>query len=79
MSTPVPPLQARLEALNTFLEVWIHDTVLEDIATELTCTEADALDNLLRACGEYVAAEALIAAHAEGDDEGDEHYGMDHP
>ena len=72
MSTP--PIQAKLEALDTFLEVWTADVLLEDIATQLTCTEADALDNLLRASGQYAAAESLISSHAEGDDEGDQHF-----
>lgn len=66
--------QARLEALADFLSIWTADTLLEDIATSLSCSEADALDNLLRASGLYDDAEALISAHAEVDDEGDDHY-----
>lgn len=48
-----------------------------DQATAFTCTEADALADLLRAAGHTNTAAVFIEAHAEGDDEGDDHYDAD--
>lgn len=64
----------RRMAVLDFLEVWLNDTLLEDIATQLTCSEADALADLLRAYEHPEDVERLLSAHAEGDDEGDSHY-----
>lgn len=71
-----PPLQRRLEATGDFLDIWTTDTLLEDIATSLSCMEVDALANLLIAYDMNEDAEALILAHSLGDDEGDEHFGL---
>ena len=60
--------------LDHFIEVWSAGDLLEDIASALTCTEADALADLLRTSNHPDSADGLIAAHAEGDDEGDEHF-----
>lgn len=40
----------------------------------LTCYEANTLAGWLTSIGENKAAETLLAGHAAGDDEGDEHY-----
>jgi hypothetical protein len=61
------------EALNTFLNVWSEGPA-GDIAQALTCTEADALAQLLSATGFDDAAEAWIDAHSLSDEEGDAHY-----
>ncbi len=64
----------RRMAVIDLLEVWTNDTLLEDIATQLTCKEADALADLLRAYHYEDEAASLLSAHAEGDDEGDKHW-----
>lgn len=64
----------RRMATIDFLEVWTNDTLLEDIASQLTCSEANALADLLRAYNYPEDADAMLSAHAEGDDEGDEHF-----
>jgi len=48
--------------------------VLGDIATKLTCTEANALAEFVAAWITPEFAQEFLAAHAEGDDEGDLHY-----
>lgn len=60
-------------ALDTFLEVFSAWT-LGDLGPHLTCTEADALANLLNAAGRPDLAEALSEGHAAEDDAGDAHY-----
>ena len=40
-----------------------------------TCTEIDTIADALRACGFEADADTIVAAHAEGDEEGDDHYG----
>ena len=44
-----------------------------DQATGFTCTEIEAVADLYRANGDDYTADAIIEAHAEGDDEGDDH------
>lgn len=41
-----------------------------------TCMEIESLADLCRACGDDATAETIIAEHARGDDEGDQHFGM---
>ena len=62
------------ETLENFAEVWGDPYLLDDIGTSLSCTEAEALAALLRELGKDGSAVSLIDAHAEGDDEGDEHF-----
>jgi hypothetical protein len=45
-----------------------------EVATALACSEVTALAALLTALGRPDLAAAWIDAHAEGDDEGDEHH-----
>jgi hypothetical protein len=65
--------QQQLDAVVKFFNTWGSDT-LGDIATSLTCTEAEAMADLLRAFGHERTAEWFIKDHAAGDDEGDLHY-----
>ena len=64
-------------ALEEFAQVWSDPYLYDDIGTALACREADALASVLRELGKPDAADALIEAHAEGDDEGDDHYRED--
>ena len=64
--------QEQYAALNTFLIVWSSGDMLSEVATTLTCTECDALARLLRAHGENEAADTLLDAHVEGDEDGDD-------
>ncbi|EKF22970.1 putative gp79 [Mycolicibacterium hassiacum DSM 44199] len=67
-------------ALAQFKEVWSDGYLLSDIATHLTCTEFEAMADLLLAIG--VSEETVAGfeeAHAEGDDCGDMHCCCDDP
>lgn len=55
-------------ALSEFLEVWSAG-LSADLATKLTCTEADALARLLRTHGRPAAAAEWINFHSRGDDD----------
>lgn len=44
------------------------------LAEHFTCSEADTVAELILAVGDTEGAAAFLADHAEGDDEGDEHY-----
>lgn len=44
------------------------------IAEQFSCSEIETIANLYRANGDESTAEGLIEAHAEGDEEGDDHY-----
>jgi hypothetical protein len=61
-------------AVQRFAEVWSDSYLLSDIGEKLTCCEVEALAGVLRVLADDGAADFLLAAHAEGDDEGDEHY-----
>jgi hypothetical protein len=65
-----------VSAVDTLLELdsdmWMMN------ATAFTCTEIEAIADLYRVTGNDETADAIIAAHAEGDDEGDDHYDDDH-
>jgi hypothetical protein len=62
--------QAATEGLLKVLD-WY---TLSDIAPTLTCIEANALAEFLTAHGHDESATVLLDAHAEADDEGDEHF-----
>ncbi|ASR86530.1 hypothetical protein SEA_CHANGELING_78 [Mycobacterium phage Changeling] len=67
------PLSPQL-ALDQFKEVWGDGYLLGDIATNLTCTEFEAMADLLLAIGcDEQMVEAFEDDHAEGDDCGDMH------
>lgn len=64
------------EAAAVFLEQFSSSDLAAEVASTLTCSEVDALANLLSAQGADAesAAAYWLAAHAENDDEGDAHY-----
>ncbi len=62
------------DALAEFIDVWADDMLLADLGERLTCREADALIDLLRANGKPRAAGWLLDAHSRGDDADDSHY-----
>ncbi|AMS01068.1 hypothetical protein SEA_ARCHERNM_74 [Mycobacterium phage ArcherNM] len=67
------PLSPQL-ALDQFKEVWGDGWLLSDIATNLTCTEFEAMADLLLAIGiDPDVVEGFEDSHAEGDDCGDMH------
>lgn len=50
----------------------------DEVATTLSCSEVEALAELLSALGRHDLGAAWIGAHAEQDDEGDMHYREPH-
>lgn len=48
--------------------------VWSDIGPHFTCSEVNALVNLLHALGLYDAAAMVLEGHAESDEDDDEHY-----
>lgn len=64
---------AQYAALTAVLE--LDRNLWYDIAESLSCTEIEVIVDLLREFGEDPkVCEQIIAAHAEQDDEGDEHW-----
>ena len=61
-----------LPVLARFAEVMVG--AAGDAGRAFTCTEAETIANVFRACGDLDAAAAWIDGHAEGDDEGDDHH-----
>lgn len=61
---------SRALALDIFLATFDRHT-LSDIGPHLTCTEAEALADLLAAHGAHDKADALRAGHVDEDDDGD--------
>lgn len=59
-------------ALAEFLTAWSDDDMAAEVATKLTCTEADALANVLRTHGHPAAAAEWINRHSRGDDDEDD-------
>jgi hypothetical protein len=60
-------------AFDNFASVFSDSDLADAAGTALTCTEVEALAELLRASGRGEAAEAWIEGHAVDDDCGDEH------
>ncbi|MGO2520395.1 MAG: hypothetical protein ACTH8F_09750 [Microbacterium sp.] len=73
--TTTHPIAAN-DALHVFQDTWNAD-LATDLATKLTCREADAIADLLTATNRPDLAAAWIREHSDGDDEGDEHYRND--
>ena len=61
-----------LPVLERFAAVMVEAS--GDAGRAFTCSEAEAIADVFRACGDLDAAAAWINGHAEGDDEGDDHY-----
>ncbi|WKW87292.1 hypothetical protein SEA_CHARGERPOWER_77 [Mycobacterium phage Chargerpower] len=66
------------DPLKTFIEVWGRDLAV-DVASHLTCIEAEAIASLFLSLGDAKAAEEWIECHAEADDCGDMHCRCDDP
>ena len=62
------------EAARAWAKRWASRKLARDIGEALTCSEADAIVDLLLALGLASAAGEWRTAHAEGDDEGDRHW-----
>lgn len=60
----------KLAAAEALADCWDSYT-LGDIATALTCTEAEAMAQFMRAFG--YSADGFLREHGEGDDCGDQH------
>lgn len=65
---------AALIAAESLANALADGEIASEVGTALTCGEADTLADFFRAFGYNQAADTWIRAHAEGDDEGDEHY-----
>lgn len=61
-------------ALHEFARKWADGVLANDLSGKLTCSELDALADLLAALGEDSAAQAWTDSHALHDEEGDAHY-----
>ena len=61
-------------AATTLAEVLSDPMTAGDAGPAFTCNEAEAIAEVMRAVGLDEAAEAWIAGHAAGDDEGDDHH-----
>ena len=64
-------------ALHEFARKWAPGMLADDLSGKLTCTELDALADLLATLGEESAAQAWTASHSLHDEEGDAHYAPD--
>lgn len=61
-------------ALHEFAQRWADGMLIDDLSGTLTCSELDALTDLLAALGEETVAQAWTDSHALHDEEGDAHY-----
>lgn len=68
-ATPLSRAAADVAALRA--DVW------DDVGPALTCREVEVLADLFREAGAGNTARALILGHARGDDEDDQHYGLE--
>lgn len=64
-------------AARRLADVFGCETLGSDVGTHMTCGEAEALADVIRAAGDPQGAEAFLRGHGETDDEGDEHYAPD--
>ncbi|AMB18570.1 hypothetical protein NASIATALIE_80 [Mycobacterium phage NaSiaTalie] len=68
------------EAFEQFRQVWSDGMLLSDISGKLTCTEFEALADLMLAVGfEPSTVEAFEECHADADECGDRHCKCDDP
>lgn len=61
-------------ALAQFVQVFDAGDIWVEIGSQFTCTEAEAMAELLRAIGLRSQADCLMADHAAGDECGDMHH-----
>jgi hypothetical protein len=66
----------QLQAAGYFADIWATTLagLPDDYACWMNCPEANAAAWLLRAFGMPLTADELLTAHADHDDEGDEHW-----
>lgn len=66
----------RLRAVRNFLVTWEHllNSLHHDYDCTLTCAEAEALCELLRAHGRAEDAAWIMSLHESSDEEGDDHF-----
>jgi hypothetical protein len=64
-----------IQALSGFVSVWNDGMLAGDLGERLTCSEVEALAEVFEFAGSEDGAQTWLDAHAEGDDEGDSHYG----
>ena len=57
-------------------DVLVDGEVADDLGPRLTCTETEILARLIELALGAEYAKYFIKAHAQGDDEGDDHYGL---
>ncbi|MGO2047609.1 MAG: hypothetical protein ACTH2X_10215 [Brachybacterium tyrofermentans] len=69
-----PDAYALAITLHEFARTWTTGMLTDDLSGKLTCSELDALADLLTAIGEESAAQAWTASHALHDEDGDTHY-----
>lgn len=64
------------KAAEHFANVWAEllTSLPDSYGCEMNCAEANAAADLYRALGDEATAALVLAAHAEHDEEGDEHY-----
>jgi len=72
----IAELQGQLAAVRHFAEVWAEliPDLPDNYSYELTCTEANAAFDFFVEMGMPKVADAVIDAHSQRDDPGDEHY-----
>lgn len=68
--TPTPLTAAQHQALETFLSTFNDAFLCQDIGPALTCAEAEAFADLLKAFDHADAAKALLDGHCMEDEEG---------
>lgn len=73
-TAPEDDLQRAARALADVLG---SEEVGSNVGTHMTCTEAEAVADVMRAAGQAGAAAAFLVGHGEDDDEGDDHYAPD--
>jgi hypothetical protein len=69
-------MNERASVLQYFLETWreLFLDLPDSYSCHMNCTEANAIAELYEAFGEPRTAKAILAAHAEHDEEGDQHW-----
>lgn len=67
-------IQIRLAAMQDFLD--LDRDMWDELATGMTCTEANVIAELYEAFGDEAGGAYLRKAHSYGDDAGDMHYDL---
>ena len=70
LALAAPLIAAAEHLMDQDLDMWAMN------ATSFTCTESEAIAALIAAAHNEQTAEDFLAAHATGDDEGDDHWAL---